>query len=150
MNVLKSQLNVLREIALRRPHAHLAFLFHAPYRAMYDNEGQNVELCERNGEWVYLAQSDFCNEKIIHVLKHNKRVYHPKYAIIAPIEHNLMFVKRGFCFTFDNEIYTYNIWFSEGKREIYRATPYFNDTAVYNYWFEKYNYFKGVSRKPLK
>lgn len=46
METLKGQVNVLREIALRRPNAHLAFLFHAPYCALYNNKGQQIEFAK--------------------------------------------------------------------------------------------------------
>lgn len=44
MENLCKQVNVLREIALRRPSAHLAFLYHAPYRNLYRNKGQDLQL----------------------------------------------------------------------------------------------------------
>lgn len=50
--ILKGSVNVLREIALRRPNAHLAFLRHAPYRNLYNNRGQNAELKLLHGKWV--------------------------------------------------------------------------------------------------
>lgn len=84
---LKTQLLVLRHIAFFRPHAHLAFLFYAPYRAMYDNEGQNVELCEEHyGQWIYVAEDKKQTwfEKVYLLMKHNDScAYHPRYAIIA-------------------------------------------------------------------
>lgn len=39
MEILLTNVNVLREVALRCGNAHIAFLAHAPYRALFDNVG---------------------------------------------------------------------------------------------------------------
>lgn len=90
MEKLLSQLYVLRCIAQWRPHAHLAFLFHAPYRKMYDNQGQNVELCEEfYGQWVYAPRRNGFYEKVYIYMKHNKEcLYHPIHAIIVNMAEN--------------------------------------------------------------
>lgn len=43
MDKLKEQVNVLRAIALLRPNAHLAFLYHDAYNKLYNNHGQLEE-----------------------------------------------------------------------------------------------------------
>lgn len=78
MDILKTQLHVMRRLAFYRPHAHLAFLFHKPYRAMYDNQGQNIELCEYYGQWIYCEIGDI----VVHVIKHSRILYHPIAAFI--------------------------------------------------------------------
>lgn len=83
MQKLLSQLHVLRCIAHFRPHAHLAFLFHAPYRAMYGNQGQNIELCEFYGQWIYNIETWYQMEKVFHILPHNKKIYHPLFCVIS-------------------------------------------------------------------
>lgn len=46
MEKLKNQVDVLRYIALLRPNAHLAFLYHSEYEKLYNNRGQLVELMD--------------------------------------------------------------------------------------------------------
>lgn len=51
MEYLKTQINVLRVIALRRPNAHIAFCYHAPYRKLYHNDGEVYNLVCAYGKW---------------------------------------------------------------------------------------------------
>lgn len=104
---LKAQLYVMRCIAFHRPHAHLAFLYHKPYRAMYDNEGQNIELCEEHyGQWIYVAEEKpSWFEKVYLLMKHNDNlVYHPRCALIAMDfeEGDVLVLKRTRIYTKDD------------------------------------------------
>lgn len=87
MEKLKCNLLVLRHIAFFRPHAHIAFLFHAPYREMYANKGQDIELCEEHyGQWIYCAENkeEYWFEKVYMIMKYNEAIaYHPEHTAIA-------------------------------------------------------------------
>lgn len=96
--VLKAQLYVLRRIVFFRPCAHLAFLAHAPYRAMYDNMGQNVELAESLGEWVNLEHNGghVFSSIIAFRYTHNRGAiyYHPRIPCV--VLHSLVTAMNDF------------------------------------------------------
>lgn len=79
---LKHQsLHCLRALAFFRPNAHIAFLYYAPYKTMYDNQGQDEELAEFWGEWCKFHVHKMNHPSYYYIsfsIRHNNNMYHPR------------------------------------------------------------------------
>lgn len=77
MQVLKRQLNVLWEIAQRRPTAHLAFLYDVKYRNVYDNKGCMFIIFKNTQQSYDIITQDI--ENTLYLMNRNFSIYHTFY-----------------------------------------------------------------------
>lgn len=150
-SILKSQLYVLRVIALHAPHVHLAFLFYEPYRAMYYNQGQNIELCERNGDWIYQPGIAGYYEKVFFRMRHNRKVYHPRISILAITSNNnvlkRILFKQGYtglrCMPNDKQLVEGIYGIRGGYSEVY----YNEEKEDFTHWLSEFERIKLLCKK---